>query len=266
MPSPSRQAWPAPRASITAEPLGDCRLAMASEFGPSSMASESGGSDMALAKLRNLDETVSIPYKSLVPDIAFLRAIACELCKHKSNEPNPLTTEVEGFTGPTWPFQGTPSDPGGRRCKLCPWVWRVAGYKTDLKQLVRELKNDYEKTAEWLACLRQLVRMVDAGDAYPGSSLAVGQRGGRQCSRPAGPSNLHLSSFRQCQLVSKADLHRARPTWGQVHQLKTLLHGAHRSALWRRPPPLCVFCCSFPGQVWTAGPSSTLLFFSDFGA
>ena len=99
-----------------------------------------------------MDETMCLPYKAPVDGLIVLRVLICEVCRHRSNEPNPINVSWPGWDGPTWPWNGTPADPQGKRCRLCPLVHRLAGFTVDLKALANNMLNDYELTGEFMAC------------------------------------------------------------------------------------------------------------------
>ena len=71
------------------------------------MSDSASESSLALSKIKALDESVAIPYLAAVEGVVSLRVITCEICRHKSNEPNPLVIKIAGYDGRCWPFQGT---------------------------------------------------------------------------------------------------------------------------------------------------------------
>ena len=71
------------------------------------MSDSASEASLALSKLKTLDESVAIPYSAPVEGVVSLRVITCEICRHKSNEPNPLVIKIVGYDGRCWPFQGT---------------------------------------------------------------------------------------------------------------------------------------------------------------
>eukprot|EP00974_Lingulodinium_polyedra_P125981 11196532-Lingulodinium_polyedra.AAC.1 len=57
----------------------------------------------------------------------------CEHCRRRSNGPPPLAVTYPGWGSPAWFWDGAAVDPVGKRCKLCSWACRIAGYAVDLK-------------------------------------------------------------------------------------------------------------------------------------
>jgi hypothetical protein len=156
------------------------------------MAASSHGSSASeemQKKLENIGEETAIPYLPAVEGIVFLRTCVCDMCRHKSCEPSPLANcQIEGFDKTTWPWDGTSEDPQGRRCLLCPWVFRIAGFQhEDIKSLIKDMRQNFDLTAQWLGCLKQLVTMIGSGKAWPGMRLRGPTKdSSRSCSRKFG--------------------------------------------------------------------------------
>ena len=95
------------------------------------------------------------------------------MCRHKSNEPNPIgRSHPQGFDGPCWPFPGTAEDPHGKRCLLCPWAFKLAGYANmSMKDFSNKLRGNFEESASFLACVKMLVVMIEDGSAKAGMRL-----------------------------------------------------------------------------------------------
>ena len=117
-----------------------------------------------MSKALSVDSTVAIPKRSPPSAIVFLAVVKCYACKHNSNEPTPFDSEtLEGLCGPCWPWlYGDHLAPGGRFCKLCPWVHRVCGYTKDLHSLCdQDFKTNHDSHVEFLGALKHLVDKVN---------------------------------------------------------------------------------------------------------
>lgn len=130
--------------------------------------------DSIMLKVKSLGSDIMLPYLPPLDNMVFLKIIACEVCKHKSSEPSPfralpgLLAGVQGFDGPCWPFAGPTSSPTARKCLLCPWVHKIAGYSEPLKDLMKVMGQNFDKTAEFLSCLRHLVQLIIEGKVKVG--------------------------------------------------------------------------------------------------
>ena len=120
-----------------------------------------------MSKALSVDSTVAIPRRTPPSAIVFLTVVKCYACKHNSNEPTPFDSEtLEGICGPCWPWlYGDHLSPGGRFCKLCPWVHRICGYVKDLHSLCdTEFKTNHDSLVEFLGALKHLVEKVNNGE------------------------------------------------------------------------------------------------------
>ena len=118
-----------------------------SKLDDESASTTSGFSDTSIARrLRTFGDDMVLPFLPPVSGILFLKIQTCEVCTHKSHEPNPIKDRtIPGFDWPTWPWaSGTSIDPVGKRCSLCPWAHKIAGYNESLKDLVAVLRGSFE--------------------------------------------------------------------------------------------------------------------------
>lgn len=97
--------------------------------------------------------------------LTFLKVRTCAHCGHSSNEPNPITLDTEGLRGPCWPWrEGDYTNPSGWRCKLCPIAHRLGAFPEGMTELAEKMKSCQATTSEFLACVKELVRLVNAGE------------------------------------------------------------------------------------------------------
>ena len=62
------------------------------------------------------------------------------------------------------------------RCKLCPIAHRLGAFVEPLKDLAASMRDSHEKTAQFLACLKELVRLINEGEVTLNMKLRAGTK------------------------------------------------------------------------------------------